>query len=130
MKEQKNQDLLNSILDKINDEGIESLTPYEKNLLDHIDQVVGNKDEDVLKWLEGEFGNMQSIKRTRPSIGRQVEEIIYLKNNQIYIEYEVSVKAMGVSRNSNIAYLEDSIWKHLYNYFGLTEDEAKKVLSH
>jgi len=68
----ENTELINTILDKINDTGMDSLTDYEKSVLNNAsrgDNKFETMEDDVISFLDKRFGKLLVRKYKRTSFG-------------------------------------------------------------
>jgi hypothetical protein len=126
----ENQQEIDRILDKINNVGYNDLTVYEKDVLNKSSAgKFSSIDNDAIAWLNKFFGNLKSEKMTRNSFGREIEEIVFFDDNMdTVMTLETKSKAVGITRKSNVIYIDYIIWQKLQEYFGLEENQTKEVL--
>lgn len=129
IKETKSSNIIDSILDKINDIGYDSLSSKEKDVLNNLSQLNTNSivETEAINWLNNDYSNLERVEGTRNSIGRVITSEFFMKDEVIYMELEKTIRTLGVERKSNTMYIDAEIWKHLLK-FGLTEDESIELL--
>ena len=122
----ESQKYVDTILDKIGKEGIDSLTTYEKNALDSISK--GKEvslENDVLTWLDDNYGKLTIKKEKRESFNKTYNSLVFYdkKNREIFIIYN-----KPKDRSVYISY--DLVWDHLLTHFGMDEKESSDILKY
>ena len=126
----ENQTEIDRILDKISSNGLDNISPYEKQILNKSSAGKSSSVEtDAIAWLNKNFGELQTEKMVRNSFGRKIEEIVFFDDNMdTVITLETQVWAVGATRQSNIIFIDNVIWEKLQGYFGLDESQSKDIL--
>ena len=91
------QNSIDTILDKINKSGIDSLTPFEKEVLSksNFDSSI---EDDTIIWLNSNYSNLHTIKEKRKSFDKIKEYIVFLNDDmEMEFEYDVSEKKLYLS---------------------------------
>jgi hypothetical protein len=84
---------------------------------------------EVIEWLNKNYGNLKKVKEKRDSLGTEIEEYIYLDDSMdLVMSLQLNMKSLGTTRNSNVIHVSSDIWNALYNKFFLNEKEATSVL--
>lgn len=97
------------VLDKINTRGIDSLTKYEKDILQNPDNN-DNINDFTSKLLKLKYSNLQKTEVERKSFGKLKKFIIFFNDDmEMIFEYDVSDKKLYISY--------DDIRKYLGEYF-------------
>jgi hypothetical protein len=100
---------IDTILDKINNSGIQSLTDFEKSVLAK-SNVNSTIDDETIEWLDSNYLNLTVVDEERKSFGRIKKYIVFLNDNMdMELEYDVSEKKLYISY--------DDIRKNLGEYF-------------
>ena len=86
------QNSIDTILDKINKSGIDSLTPFEKEVLSK-SKFDSSIEDDTIIWLNSNYSNLHTIKEKRKSFDKIKEYIVFLNDDmEMEFEYDVSEK--------------------------------------
>ncbi len=127
------ESMINNILDKISQTGIQSLSNYERDILDRVSKG-GTTDpqtphQAALDYLSRNFSDLTPRQTTRRTTTGEVEEVFWHKNSTVYMVQEIRVRIHGVWRGSNVVYLDYlSFWSPLYREFGIEIQEARQIL--
>lgn len=104
------------VLDKINTRGINSLTKYEKDILQNPTNN-DNINDFTSKMLKSKYSKLQKSEVERKSFGKLKKFIVFFNDNmEMELEYDVSDKKLYISY--------DDIRKYLGEYFN--ENSFKK----
>jgi hypothetical protein len=88
---------INTILDKISKNGIESLTDFEKKILGDSSEYSIIED-DTTKWLNSKYKNLNIIEDTRKSFGINKDYILFLDDDmELVMEYDKKSKVLYIS---------------------------------
>lgn len=91
------QNSIDTILDKINKSGIDSLTPFEKEVLSK-SKFDSSIEDDTIIWLNSNYSNLHTIKEKRKSFGKIKEYVVFLNDDmEMEFEYDVSEKKLYIS---------------------------------
>lgn len=125
----KENKLVNDILDKISDKGMDSLSGYEKRVLyrnsnDKLD--VDNREEDIKNQIEAELDLKDLDHYTRKGIG-DIEKVGFVmldSDSEIVFDLEIS----SGSRATEILYIYSDTYSKLKSLLDLTDKELNKYL--
>lgn len=119
---ENNEQVLNQILAKINQSGVESLTNYEKNTLDRLsdNKIVSDSNVDAaFNWLVEKYGNLKTENDSFLKFGKiKSDRILFLDDN-----YETIMQIEG-----NVLYVEDTIFNVLRNDFNISDEDISDNL--
>lgn len=91
------QNSIDTILDKINKSGIDSLTPFEKEVLSK-SKFDSSIEDDTIIWLNSNYSNLHTIKEKRKSFDKIKEYVVFLNDDmEMEFEYDVSEKKLYIS---------------------------------
>ena len=91
------QNSIDTILDKINKSGIDSLTPFEKEVLSK-SKFDSSIEDDTIIWLNSNYSNLHTIKEKRKSFDKIKEYVVFLNDDmEMEFEYDVSEKKLYFS---------------------------------
>jgi len=100
---------IDTILDKINNNGIQSLTDFEKSVLAK-SNVNSTIDDETIEWLDSNYLNLTVVDEERKSFGRIKKYLVFLNDDMdMELEYDISDKKLYISY--------DDIRKNLGEYF-------------
>lgn len=107
---------IDNILDKINKVGYKNLTSFDKEILSK-SETSSNIEDDIIKWLNSNYSNLNIFEEKRMSFGKVKEFIIFLDDDmEMQFEYDKTYKTLYISY--------DDIVKNLGENFN--EKEFKK----
>jgi hypothetical protein len=118
---------INKILDKISSRGIDSLSTYEKDLLDRAsagEEIRPQRTQrDATQWLDDNFFNLEQSQKSDFICGKKVSWTTYyvVKTNE-------SVFTIHKGDAHKVVF-EDVVWDKLSEYFGLNDGEIENLLS-
>lgn len=120
----ENTELINSILDKINDTGMDSLTDYEKSVLNASskgENEFETMEEDINAFLEEKYGNLTVRNYKRTSFGFPVlgYYFIYGEENHLLLNLELS----NNSRSTNTLYVDYQSLKEIKDKYSLKDKD-------
>jgi hypothetical protein len=125
----KENKLVNDILDKISDKGMDSLSGYEKRVLyrnsnDKLD--VDNREEDIKNQIEAELDLKDLDHYTRKGIG-DIEKIGFVMlDSKSEIVFDLEISSGG--RASEILYIYNDTYSKLKSLLDLTDEKLNKYL--
>lgn len=132
IKESERDDLLNQILDKISEYGMDSLTSYEKSLLDKLskeEKTVPNKKEESFDFLNKRYSNLTPQTYQSDKIGKKVLGVKYFdKNGDMIFDLEVEAEVLGIQKPANTLYTSESIYNDLRNNFDMSDSEIEETV--
>lgn len=125
----KENKLVDDILDKISDNGMDSLSGYEKRVLyrnsnDKLD--VDNREDDIKNQIENELDLKDLDHYTRKGIGGIEKVGFVMLNSKSEIVFDLEISSGG--RTSEILYIYSDTYSKLKLLLDLTDDELNKYL--
>ncbi len=112
------QNSIDTILDKINQFGIDSLSSFEKEVLSK--SKVGSKiEDDTTIWLNSNYSNLHTIEEERKSFDKIKQYVVFLNDDmEMEFEYDVSEKKLYISYEDIIKNLGKHFNEHNFkNWF-------------
>lgn len=127
----ENTELINSILDKINDTGMDSLTEYEKSVLNGAskgDNKFETMEEDVIAFLEEKFGNLTVKNYKRKSFGFPILGYYFIdeqENSRLLdlVIYKILDEQTNSGRTMNTLYVDYRSLKEIKDKYGLFDKD-------
>lgn len=132
LNENYQEELLDTILDKIAKYGEKSLQPHEKDLLDRIstgEEVVNNDEQLVYDFLDFSLGKLKAKSYVSDKLGKKVSGIKYFdKQNNFVFDLEIESEVLGIKKEANLLYADDDLVKFLQHNFTINDSNAKEVI--
>jgi hypothetical protein len=132
IKENYQEELLDTILDKIAKYGEKSLQPHEKDLLDRLStgkEVVNNDEELVYDFLDFILGKLKAKSYVSDKLGKKVSGIKYFdKQNNFVFDLEIDSEVLGVKKEANSLYADDDLLKFIQLNFTINDSTAKEII--
>ena len=132
IKENYQEELLDTILDKIAKYGEKSLQPHEKDLLDRLStgkEVVNNDEELVYDFLDFSLGKLKAKSYVSDKLGKKVSGIKYFdKQNNFVFDLEIDSEVLGVKKEANSLYADDDLLKFIQLNFTINDSTAKEII--
>lgn len=132
LKESYEQEILDSLLDKVSQFGIDSLNSHEKKLLNDLSKNNKlNSDNDlILHFLQFHFSPLKGESFHMNKIGKRVIGINYKdKNGNVLFELEVESEVLGIKKKSNFLYINKSLEVFLKQNFTISSNDVKKIIT-
>lgn len=116
------QTTIDTILDKISKSGIQSLTAYEKEILDKSQgtDTIPTPQQDMHGFLDKEFGGLETREQTVTSFGKQKKQIQFHDFRNIFFHFEPETGTLSLS---------DKVWDKAKTHYGLPDNECKKLFA-
>ncbi len=96
-----------TLLDKINKTGVDSLTDFEKNILSRSTEY-SNIDDDTIKWLNSNYSDLHAFNEKRKSFGVVKDYLLFMDNDmEMVFEYDKKYKTLYLSYYNIRKYLGD-----------------------
>jgi len=132
IKENYQEELLDTILDKIAKYGEKSLQPHEKDLLDRLstgEEVLNNDEELVYDFLGFSLGKLKAKSYVSDKLGKKVSGIKYFdKQSNFVFDLEIDSEVLGMKKETNTLYVDDDLLKFLQHNFTINDSTAKEVI--
>ena len=132
IKENYQEELLDTILDKIAKYGEKSLQPHEKDLLDRLStgkEVVNNDEELVYDFLDFILGKLKAKSYISDKLGKKVSGIKYFdKQSNFVFDLEIDSEVLGVKKEANFLYADDDLLKFIQLNFTINDSTAKEII--
>ena len=133
----ENTPLINSVLDKINDSGMDSLTDYEKSVLNLASQGKSKhktKEDDIKSFLDEKFGALYIDTYSKKSFGFDVYGYHFIDyKGDLTMELELFKKPMDwdsnrIGRETFILYVDYNYLKEIETKYNLSDDELNNYI--
>lgn len=132
LNESYQDELLDDILDKVAKYGEKSLLPHEKSVLDRISSgaLEIQSDEDlVYDFLDFDLGELKSKSYAVDKLGKKVYGIQYFdKNNEFVFDLEVESEVLGIKKENNYLYADDTLFRLIKMNFTMSDKDIKEVV--
>lgn len=132
IRENYQEELFDDILDKVAKYGEKSLLPHEKSVLDRISsgQLNLKSDEELIyDFLDFDLGELKPKSYYENRIGKKVSGIKYFdKNNEFVFDLEVDSEVLGIKKESNFLYADDSLFRLIKMNFTISDSDVKEVV--
>lgn len=132
LKESYNQEILDTLLDRVSQFGIHSLNAHEKKLLDDLSKEKGlSSDNDLLiHFLNFHYSPLKGETFNINKMGKRAIGINYSdKNGNILFELEAESEVLGIKKKPNSLYINQSLEVILKQNFTISSDDVKKILT-
>lgn len=132
IKESYSQELLDMILDKVSQYGIESLTKHEKEILDNISTQKKEYKNDldlIFDFLTSKLGVLKGESYSFDKLAKKVDGIRYFdKHNDLAFDLEVSAEVLGIKKPYNTLYADQAIFELIHENFTISDEDAEKAI--
>lgn len=131
----ENTELINSILDKINDTGMDSLTDYEKSVLNGAsngDNKYETMEEDVNAFLEEKFGNLSVKNYSKYSFNAKILGYYFLDDeNNLLLElslFRILDEKANRGNIMNTLYVNYNSLEEIKDKYSLSDDDLDNYI--
>lgn len=132
LNENYQDELLDDILDKVAKYGEKSLLPHEKSILDRIssgDLEIQSDEDLVYDFLDFDLGELKSKSYAVDKLGKKVYGIQYFdKNNEFVFDLEVESEVLGIKKENNYLYADDTLFRLVKMNFTMSDKDIKEVV--
>lgn len=132
IRENYQEELLDDILDKVAKYGEISLLPHEKSVLDRISsgQLNLQSDEELIyDFLDFDLGDLKPKSYSSDKLGKKVYGIQYFdKNNEFVFDLEVESEVLGIKKENNYLYADDTLFRLVKMNFTMSDKDIKEVV--